>query len=26
LLLETPDGIRTLDAMLPQSFGPQHLG
>ncbi|MCC8478675.1 cytidine deaminase [Streptomyces globisporus] len=26
LLLETPDGLRTLDAMLPQSFGPQHLG
>ncbi|MFG2508806.1 cytidine deaminase [Streptomyces rubiginosohelvolus] len=26
LLLETPDGIRTLDEMLPQSFGPQHLG
>ncbi|MFJ3936443.1 cytidine deaminase [Streptomyces parvus] len=26
LLLETPDGFRTLDAMLPQSFGPQHLG
>ncbi|SCE08582.1 cytidine deaminase [Streptomyces sp. DvalAA-19] len=26
LLLETPDGCRTLDEMLPQSFGPQHLG
>ncbi|CAM5482879.1 MULTISPECIES: cytidine deaminase [Streptomyces] len=26
LLLETPDGLRTLDEMLPQSFGPQHLG
>ncbi|WP_032783136.1 cytidine deaminase [Streptomyces sp. st77] len=26
LLLETPDGFRTLDEMLPQSFGPQHLG
>ncbi|MFD4589761.1 cytidine deaminase [Streptomyces rubiginosohelvolus] len=26
LLLETPDGQRTLDEMLPQSFGPQHLG
>ncbi|WP_097985929.1 cytidine deaminase [Streptomyces sp. f150] len=26
LLLETPDGIRTLNEMLPQSFGPQHLG
>ncbi|MGW4360664.1 cytidine deaminase [Streptomyces californicus] len=26
LLLETPDGLRTLDAMLPQAFGPQHLG
>ncbi|WP_282687141.1 MULTISPECIES: cytidine deaminase [unclassified Streptomyces] len=26
LLLETPDGLRMLDAMLPQSFGPQHLG
>lgn len=26
LLLETPDGRRTLDEMLPQSFGPQHLG
>ncbi|MFI1185505.1 cytidine deaminase [Streptomyces californicus] len=25
LLLETPDGLRTLDAMLPQAFGPQHL-
>ncbi|WP_299532614.1 cytidine deaminase [uncultured Streptomyces sp.] len=26
LVLETPDGLRTLDAMLPQAFGPQHLG
>ncbi|MBV7670589.1 cytidine deaminase [Streptomyces halstedii] len=26
LVLETPDGFRTLDAMLPQAFGPQHLG
>lgn len=26
LLLETPDGRRTLDEMLPQAFGPQHLG
>ncbi|RPK59594.1 Cytidine deaminase [Streptomyces sp. ADI96-02] len=26
LLLETPDGLRTLDAMLPQAFGPQNLG
>ncbi|MFJ2027015.1 cytidine deaminase [Streptomyces sp. NPDC087897] len=26
LLLETPDGLRTLDEMLPQAFGPQHLG
>ncbi|WP_327115399.1 cytidine deaminase [Streptomyces sp. NBC_01341] len=26
LVLETPDGLRTLDEMLPQSFGPQHLG
>ncbi|MDG9681776.1 cytidine deaminase [Streptomyces sp. DH18] len=25
LLLETPDGRRTLDEMLPQAFGPQHL-
>ncbi|MFH9606467.1 cytidine deaminase [Streptomyces sp. NPDC017448] len=26
LLLETPGGLRTLDEMLPQAFGPQHLG
>ncbi|MEU0135335.1 cytidine deaminase [Streptomyces sp. NPDC006296] len=26
LVLETPDGLRTLDAMLPQAFGRQHLG
>ncbi|MFJ8749901.1 cytidine deaminase [Streptomyces sp. NPDC102441] len=26
LVLETPDGFRTLDEMLPQAFGPQHLG
>ncbi|MEV8230902.1 cytidine deaminase [Streptomyces sp. NPDC079167] len=26
LVLETPDGLRTLDEMLPQAFGPQHLG
>ncbi|MET9481049.1 cytidine deaminase [Streptomyces sp. NPDC006638] len=25
LVLETPAGIRTLDAMLPQAFGPGHL-
>ncbi|MFE6040970.1 cytidine deaminase [Streptomyces sp. NPDC056452] len=25
LVLETPDGFRTLDEMLPQAFGPQHL-
>ncbi|MGW2179001.1 cytidine deaminase [Streptomyces sp. NPDC001732] len=25
LLLETPDGLRTLDEMLPQAFGPDHL-
>ncbi|MFF1417357.1 cytidine deaminase [Streptomyces sp. NPDC058280] len=25
LVLETPDGIRTLDEMLPQAFGPGHL-
>ncbi|MEE1756197.1 cytidine deaminase [Streptomyces sp. SP18CS02] len=25
LLLDTPDGVLTLDAMLPQAFGPQHL-
>ncbi|MCM2412173.1 cytidine deaminase [Streptomyces sp. RKAG290] len=26
LVLETPDGFRTLDEMLPQPFGPGHLG
>ncbi|WP_239078117.1 cytidine deaminase [Streptomyces sp. SID9124] len=26
LVLETPDGFRTLDEMLPQAFGPSHLG
>ncbi|WP_405899522.1 cytidine deaminase [Streptomyces sp. NBC_00727] len=26
LILETPDGLRTLDEMLPQAFGPSHLG
>ncbi|HWU12020.1 MAG TPA: cytidine deaminase [Streptomyces sp.] len=25
LVLETPEGLRTLDEMLPQAFGPQHL-
>ncbi|WP_231717396.1 MULTISPECIES: cytidine deaminase [Streptomyces] len=25
LLLDTPDGVRTLDEMLPQAFGPAHL-
>ncbi|MFF2405312.1 cytidine deaminase [Streptomyces sp. NPDC058092] len=25
LVLETPDGLRTLDEMLPQAFGPDHL-
>ncbi|MEV4971288.1 cytidine deaminase [Streptomyces scopuliridis] len=25
LVLETPDGFRTLDEMLPQAFGPGHL-
>ncbi|MCP3818947.1 cytidine deaminase [Streptomyces sp. A3M-1-3] len=25
LLLETPEGIRTLAEMLPQAFGPHHL-
>jgi cytidine deaminase len=25
LIMETPDGIRTLAAMLPQAFGPGHL-
>jgi cytidine deaminase len=25
LVLETPDGLRTLDEMLPQAFGPAHL-
>ncbi|MFF5564310.1 cytidine deaminase [Streptomyces sp. NPDC012623] len=26
LVLETPDGLRTLNEMLPQAFGPEHLG
>lgn len=26
LVMETPAGIRTLDDMLPQAFGPGHLG
>jgi cytidine deaminase len=26
LVLETPAGLRTLDEMLPQAFGPGHLG
>ncbi|MEU5821643.1 cytidine deaminase [Streptomyces sp. NPDC047803] len=26
LVLETPDGFRTMDEMLPQAFGPSHLG
>ncbi|MEU1483262.1 cytidine deaminase [Streptomyces sp. NPDC005752] len=26
LVLETPQGLRTLDEMLPQAFGPQNLG
>ncbi|RPK76052.1 cytidine deaminase [Streptomyces sp. ADI95-17] len=25
LVLEAPDGLRTLDEMLPQAFGPNHL-
>jgi cytidine deaminase len=25
LVLQTPAGLRTLDEMLPQAFGPQHL-
>ncbi|MEV7421156.1 MULTISPECIES: cytidine deaminase [unclassified Streptomyces] len=25
LILETPDGLRTLNEMLPQAFGPGHL-
>ncbi|MEU9624078.1 MULTISPECIES: cytidine deaminase [unclassified Streptomyces] len=25
LVLETPDGLRTLAEMLPQAFGPDHL-
>ncbi|MFI9628742.1 cytidine deaminase [Streptomyces sp. NPDC052042] len=25
LVLETPEGLRTLDEMLPQAFGPEHL-
>lgn len=25
LVMETPEGIRTLDDILPQAFGPQHL-
>ncbi|WP_335939304.1 cytidine deaminase [Streptomyces sp. PTD5-9] len=25
LVLQTPDGLRTLDEMLPQAFGPGHL-
>ncbi|MFJ2870948.1 cytidine deaminase [Streptomyces sp. NPDC093108] len=25
LVLETPEGLRTLDEMLPQAFGPDHL-
>ena len=25
LLLRTPEGVRTLDAMLPQAFGAGHL-
>lgn len=25
LLLDTPEGVLTLAAMLPQAFGPQHL-
>ena len=25
LVLETPDGLRTLDEMLPQAFGPEDL-
>ncbi|MBM9619755.1 cytidine deaminase [Streptomyces zhihengii] len=25
LLLDTPEGVLTLDAMLPQAFGPGHL-
>ncbi|MFF8830454.1 cytidine deaminase [Streptomyces sp. NPDC015131] len=26
LLLDTPEGVLTLAEMLPQAFGPQHLG
>ncbi|MFI1398991.1 cytidine deaminase [Streptomyces sp. NPDC020681] len=26
LLLDTPDGVRTMAEMLPQAFGPGHLG
>lgn len=25
LVMETPEGVRTLDDVLPQAFGPQHL-
>nr|WP_149185029.1 cytidine deaminase [Streptomyces sp. TRM49041] len=25
LLVDTPQGVRTLDEMLPQAFGPKHL-
>ncbi|MFF2327762.1 MULTISPECIES: cytidine deaminase [unclassified Streptomyces] len=25
LIMETPDGLRTLAEMLPQAFGPDHL-
>ncbi|MFG3495234.1 cytidine deaminase [Streptomyces sp. NPDC047928] len=25
LLVDTPEGVLTLDAMLPQAFGPKHL-
>lgn len=25
LLVDTPDGVRTMNEMLPQAFGPKHL-
>jgi cytidine deaminase len=25
LLLDTPQGVRTMDEVLPQAFGPEHL-
>ncbi|SMO46335.1 hypothetical protein SAMN06266982_10388 [Propioniciclava tarda] len=26
LLIETPRGVQTMDAVLPQAFGPDDLG